>query len=120
MRALHRSPMGGSVENSNYANSPISLNKNYVFSYGRNIANNESNFYLNNANLNSVTTGASALEFDSKNLGFIIGKLLPGNLRRWFEGYISEIIIYNRYLSNNEFNDVNSYLFKKFNLNNQN
>ena len=68
MRALHRSPMGGSVENSNYANSPISLNKNYVFSYGRNIANNESNFYLNNANLNSVTTGARALEFDSKNL----------------------------------------------------
>jgi hypothetical protein len=116
IRALHRSPMGGAVQDDNYSNGlTLSINKNHVFSYRRNIEINESNLYINNVNINY---SASAPGFDSKDLGFVIGRLLPLNTRRWFEGNISEIIIYDRYLTANEFNDINSYLFNKFNIKN--
>jgi prepilin-type N-terminal cleavage/methylation domain-containing protein len=114
MRILHRSPMGSSTQDDNYINSlPLLLNKNYIFSYRRSIEINQSNFYINGGNENYSATSP---EFDSNSLIGLIGRLQPTNTRRSFNGNISEIIIYNRYLNNDELNDINLYLVKKFNI----
>jgi prepilin-type N-terminal cleavage/methylation domain-containing protein len=114
MRILHRSPMGSSNQDDIYVSGlSLLLNKNYIFSYRRSVEENQSNFYINGANENY---SATAPEFDFKNLIALIGRLQPANLRRSFNGNISEIIIYDRYLNNNELNDLNSYLVKKYNL----
>jgi prepilin-type N-terminal cleavage/methylation domain-containing protein len=119
IRALHRSPLGTSTENDNYANATYAIqdNANYVFAYTRNVNTNKSFFYINGNNANDPSfTGATTQALNGNNLTLMIGNLLPNNFARPFVGKISEIIIYDKTLNTEELTAVNSYLLKKFNI----
>jgi prepilin-type N-terminal cleavage/methylation domain-containing protein len=67
-------------------------------------------------NLNStVYTGATPGAMADTNVPLRIGQQKSGS-NRFFGGYISEIIIYNRLLKNSEIKDINKYLTQKYGI----
>ncbi len=119
IRACHRSPLGTSSENDNYANATYAIQdkKDYIFAYTRNVKNNQSFFYINGNNANDPSfTGATAPALNGTNLTLMIGNLMPNNFVRPFYGKISEIIIFDKALNPEELTSVNNYLLKKYNI----
>lgn len=80
-----------------------------------NAQSNNISVYLDS---NSPTTGATSNPAGA-NLSadkFIIGTYATANTNYTFDGYISEIIIYDRDLKTSEIESVNAYLSKKYNI----
>ena len=120
MRALHRA-LAGSPENDNYANSIGIVNdqKDYAFAYNRNFRTNKTNFYTNGVDVTETNTSfiqATVPGLVSANMSIFMGNLAPTNFGRPFLGKLSELIIFDKSLSLEELNSVNSYLVKKYNL----
>ena len=120
MRALHRA-LAGSPENDNYANSIGIVNdqKDYAFAYNRNFRTNKTNFYTNGVDVTETNTSfiqATVPGLVSANMSIFMGNLAPTNFGRPFLGKLSELIIFDKSLSLEELNSVNSYLIKKYNL----
>lgn len=123
MRTLHRSnAMGSSGGDSNVTTtSPFNSNKNYILSYVRNLDSGTSSLWLNNV----ITIGAGSgvasptvtkAAFELSPLSAAIGTLGDGSIR-YFKGYIAEIIMFDRALQQDEIDDIEKYLSKKYRIN---
>ncbi len=111
IRTLHRFPYSAGGGNS-FTSSVGQFNsgKNYIFSFLRNLDNGSSISRLNkNIVINQTATIAA---FDGTNVAFKIGALVAG--ARHFNGYINEIIIFNRTLKDYERQSVEDYLSLKW------
>jgi prepilin-type N-terminal cleavage/methylation domain-containing protein len=116
MRALHRTPSGTSGGNTLVTSSgAVQLNRNYITSFVRNFSTNTSNFWLNNSN---VQTGSETLgNFESAGNRLVVGSIYgTGVFTNYFEGDISEIIVFDRALKNNEKQAVEQYLSQKYSV----
>jgi prepilin-type N-terminal cleavage/methylation domain-containing protein len=115
IKTLHRFPYSSSVGGDSFLSSSgqIINGNNYVLSYVRNLQAATSVVKLNSTTAISATPTIQS--FNTDNLNLVIGSLMGTS--RFFNGYISEIIIFNRVLSNQEQSDVESYLDQKYNLN---
>ncbi len=118
LRVLHRATIGVSGGESNFSNSgSFSANTPYVFSYVRRYGSeiavrlNHTLVIGSGVTSYSVATGS----FTQPALSFTIGSL-NDSVVRCFSGQISEIIIYNRALSDDEIYSVESYLGKKYSI----
>lgn len=114
LRTLHRFPYGASGNEDSFvsATGSFSINKNYIISYDRNSISTNSVARLNGVSTTSGTTTRPG--FDGADLDLYVGSLLGTN--RYFKGFISEIIIYSRALSNQERQDVERYLSDKYQI----
>jgi prepilin-type N-terminal cleavage/methylation domain-containing protein len=113
VRALHRFPYSASGgDDLTSASSQISINTNYMFSYVRNLTAGTSLVKLNSTI--AINSTATIQTFDSTNLTISLGTLSGSS--RFFQGYISELIIFNRALSDQEKSDVEAYLGQKYNI----
>ncbi len=115
IRTLHRFPYGSTSSNSDSFLSPsgaLSIDQNYVLSYSRNSISTASTLRLNGTTtMTSVTTRPG---FDATNVNLSVGSLM--GVSRYFNGYIAEIIIYNRVLSDQERDDIEQYLSDKYQI----
>ncbi len=119
LRLLYRSPLGGGGGDSIFSTTTISENKNYIASVTRNLPNASLRAWFNNAAIisqanNPPVTNAS---FNYQNLDINIGALADNNPpARAFKGKISEIIIFDRSLTQSEIDNIELYLSKKYNI----
>ncbi len=112
-RVLHRFPYSSSGGDSNVSSSgQIIVNKNYYSSHVRNLYNNSMKVKLNGNQIISASPTIQSL--DNTNLLLTIGSL--NTTGRFFNGYISEIVIFQRALKNSEILDVESYLASKWSI----
>lgn len=122
MRTLHRAnPMASTGGDSNVtAASPFVSNKDYILSYVRNFSNATQSVWLNN----SVVIGAGSAvsspavtkgDFELLPLSASLGSFNDA-LSNSFGGYISEVIIFNRALTQDEIDDIEEYLSKKYSI----
>lgn len=76
-----------------------------------------SSMYLNgNLANDSSYSAANAAGIDSSSISMLIGNLLPNNSARPFLGSISEIIIFERAVKDEERKSIEQYLGKKYNI----
>ncbi len=76
-----------------------------------------SSMYLNGGLANdSNYSAANVAGLDSNSISMLIGNLLPNNSARPFLGSISEIIIFERALKDEERKSIEQYLGKKYNI----
>ncbi len=115
VRSLYRTPMGGSVGD-NFNSSAISENKNYIISSVRNYDTLSQKVWLNNSII--INAAATLGDFDDPRQSVTVGNLhcVGGGTVRPLNGQISEIIIYNRALKQDEIDDVEAYLSKKYSI----
>lgn len=115
LRNLYRSPVGGGGGDSNFSATAIVENKNYILTSVRDFQAASLKNWLNNE---LVIGGAAAVTGGDFNLP--VSNITVGNLNdtfaRPFKGKISEIIIYNRALNQEEIDEVEAYLSKKYNI----
>ncbi|MBU6339508.1 MAG: hypothetical protein KGQ36_06040 [Rickettsiales bacterium] len=115
VRSLYRNPMGGSGGN-DFTSVSISHSKDYIISSVRNYDTLSQKVWLNHTSLidQPVTLG----DLDNPVQSITVGNLHSGSggTVRPLNGMISEIIIYNRALTQSEVNDVEAYLSKKYNI----
>jgi hypothetical protein len=93
-------------------NNSIALNQNYVFDFVDD--NTAVNFYFN-----GINTASIAVSYGAKNLGILnIGSWndTASSRGRFFDGYISEIIIFDRALKTEERRSIEAYLGKKWGI----
>lgn len=114
-RTLHRFPYSTtSINNDDFSSSTgqFSTNKKYVLSYIRNSTSSptDSTVRLNGSSI--ITNTPIRAGFDGSDLYFCVSSL--SGTGRYFNGYISEIIIYSRTLSTQERQDIESYLGQKW------
>jgi prepilin-type N-terminal cleavage/methylation domain-containing protein len=98
--------------NNNYVYDTAVINTSYitVITVNNNLANNISIY----TNSNTPTTGASNNPGSLSLLAeaFSVGSVSYNN--NWFDGLISEVIIFDRMLKKSEITDINQYLSKKY------
>lgn len=117
MRALHRTPVGGSGGDSNVSTSAISLNKNYILSYVRNFSAASATLWFNNTAFiggGATTPAVTGGSFNQPVSYLIVGVLNDTIGARNFSGMISEMLIFDRALKQSEIDDVEAYLSKKY------
>jgi len=117
VRALHRSPLGSATENSHYSVSPnlAVVNTNYIASYVRDYDASSASVWLNNTAFISAQS-ASVAAFDNTRLELCLGRVSADNATQHFYGLMSELIIFDRALRQEEIDDVEEYLAKKYKI----
>lgn len=116
VRSLYRNPMGGGGGDDFYSAQAISSKKNYIISSVKNYDTTSQKVWLNNSIFinSSSTLGDFSNPIQSITVGNLHGAS-GGNVRP-LDGQISEIIIYNRALKQDEIDDVEAYLSKKYSI----
>ncbi len=100
----------GNLSSWHFATTAVAFNRPFIFTLFRNSA--DMKLYQNNV-LKQTTTSA----FTSNNVAnFFIGANAAAADIRPYDGYISEIIYYDRALKSEEMQSVNDYLAKKYNI----
>ncbi len=115
-RALHRSPSGTSGGDTIVTPSAtVQLNTNYVVSFIRNSSVGTSNFWINGNNVQSG--GTTLANFESAGNRLAVGSLYgAGFFINYFDGDISEIILFKRALKASEKQSVEQYLAQKYSI----
>jgi prepilin-type N-terminal cleavage/methylation domain-containing protein len=116
-RILHRFPFGNSGGDLfTSATGSVAINTDYIVSFIRNFSTASSKVWFNNVNIinsSPVTSG-----FDNTSGRFSVGSLYgAANFMNFFNGYIGEIIVFNRALKQSQKQDIESYLAKKWQIN---
>ncbi len=118
VRILYRTPMGSIVGSGDDFKSydAILENKNYIISSVRNYDTLSQKVWLNNSII--INAAATLGDFDDPSQCVTVGNLncVGGGTVRPLNGQISEIIIYNRALKQDEIDDVEAYLSKKYSI----
>ena len=118
IRNLYRNPMGSGTQSNNLSTGiSISNKKNYILSSVKNYDTTSQKVWVNNSVF--INDTASTLgDFDYPRQSVTLGNLhcSSGGTARPFDGQISEIIIYNRALKQDEIDDVEAYLSKKYSI----
>jgi len=117
IRFLHRSPYSVNSTSGNfYSTNSWQANKPYITSLVRDINASSAEVWLNNQQYISETATRPRYEPDS--LKLVIGAIYFGgtSYSRYFDGDISEVIIFDRALKNSERIDIQKYLSKKYNI----
>ena len=117
VRILYRTPMGNIIGIGDDFNSYAILeNKNYIISSVRNYDTLSQKVWLNNSII--INAAATLGDFDDPRQCVTVGNLncVGGGTVRPLNGQISEIIIYNRALKQDEIDDVEAYLSKKYSI----
>jgi len=114
IRTLHRFPYGTSGNDDMFTSavSQYLLKKSYIASYVRNATGNSSIVRLNGTSI--MTNDPARPNFDGSVLSLFIGSRY--GTTAFFDGYISEIIIYSRALNTQERQDVERYLGQKWGI----
>ncbi len=113
VRSVYKNPIG---VGDNFNSSAISENKNYIISSVRNYDTLSQKVWLNNSII--INAAATLGDFDDPRQSVTVGNLHHGvgGTSRPLNGQISEIIIYNRALKQDEIDDVEAYLSKKYSI----
>lgn len=124
--ALHCTASGRWVRKDHPCYSSLPNNKPAVLcaSLNTGITNSDIGYYVNgSSSVNTsvtVNTSGSPLNYTSVNRSIIVGARFDGALNSgvqastYFEGYILEVLAYNRLLNSTEINSVNNYLTAKY------
>jgi hypothetical protein len=122
LRFVYRTPISAdaALGDNNFSTSTVSANKDYILSATRNYQDSSLTIWLNNiayigggATTPSVTGGA----FNYSDLSIIVASLADyPSMIRAFKGLISEIIIFNRALDQDEIDNIETYLSKKYKI----
>lgn len=101
---------GGGWNNTNTFGSDATLTPNTPYILSNTLSGTVSNGYVNGVNVGTAT------ENNGKNFstGYIVGQMSSGG--QYWDGYIGEIIIFNRALSDTERKQVEAYLSKKWGI----
>lgn len=106
---------GNGAETTLISNFKINTKTPYIIFVSRNFADGVRKIMVNNSNLVSDNLGGSSIFLNaSSSVG--IGTDANSWNTNYFNGYIGEIIIYNKILNINDINEIHKYLSKKYSI----
>ena len=106
---------GNGSETTLISNFKTNIGTPYIVFASRNHEDGVRKIMINNSNLVSDNLGGSALSLNANSLAGIGADSNIWNTN-FFNGYIAEIIVYNKILNNSDIDAIHKYLSKKYSI----